>query len=95
MEPFIIGLGALYVWSIIRPGWVYELTDRTWRYSPPDESSSKRLLQSTTTGHFDNAGAHSALISARTVRQPTALLTDDEQLEAAAALRRAVRKTRP
>lgn len=92
MEPITLGLGALALWSIIRPGWVYELFDRPIPYSPPSmletqQPDSKGLTR--TPNESDANGAHS---STPTSRRPIVLLTEEEQSEAAAAIRCAVRK---
>lgn len=97
MEPLIIGLAVLYGWAILRagntPGWVYR---EVMKDSPPPFRKGECEEPTTSWAPAEPGNSNSVNKSARypTVRTLTTVFSEEEQSEAAAALRRAVRKTR-
>lgn len=95
MDPITIGLGVVLLWSIVRPGWVYELGDRPM----PLLNSKKDALAFTDDDHasrtFEPYQSNVEDIGTAQPRQTIRtdkVLSENERSEAAHALRIATRK---
>lgn len=89
MEFIIVGLGSLLLWSIARPGWVYEsrgCESREKSPSPEEQVESKLCeLGETNTDCADVSDDFSSI--RRTTPISTEMFTEEEQAEAARSLR--------
>jgi hypothetical protein len=97
MELIIVGLGALMGWSILFPGWVYHPPFGEFRTTTlPDPSAGEHTDSCRgkipADYDFDETSRIIGTPTPPALRASTRILTDAEHAEAAAALRKVVKK---